>query len=145
MTPEGLTRLKLDEGCKLKAYPDPLTHAAPWTIGYGATGSDINSNTVWTQTEADNDILDRVHTLELRLGQQLSFFKQLSPVRQDVLVNIAYNIGLTGLLKWPVTLGHTEKGSFIEASNDILDNSVWRNQVGLRCDRCAHAMLSNTW
>lgn len=145
MTPEGLTRLKLDEGCKLKAYPDSLTHSVPWTIGYGATGSDINSSTVWTQSEADNDILDRVHTLELRLSQQLSFFKQLSPVRQDILVNIAYNIGLTGLLKWPVTLGHIEKGSFIEASNDILDNSVWRNQVGLRCDRCAHAMLSNTW
>lgn len=145
MTPEGLNRLKLDEGCKLKAYPDPLTGAAPWTIGYGATGSDIKSDTTWTQVQADSDILDRVHTLELRLDQQLLYFKQLSPVRQDVLVNIAYNIGLAELIRWPVTLGHIEKGSFIEAYNDILDNTVWKNQVGLRCDRCAKAMLSNTW
>jgi GH24 family phage-related lysozyme (muramidase) len=30
--------IKTDEGCRLEAYPDPATGAAPWTIGYGHTG-----------------------------------------------------------------------------------------------------------
>jgi lysozyme len=42
-----------EEGCKLQAYPDPITHGAPWTCGWGTTGSDIGPNTAWTQAYAD--------------------------------------------------------------------------------------------
>lgn len=41
------------ENCVLKAYPDPKTGGAPWTCGWGTTGSDIGPNTVWTQDYAD--------------------------------------------------------------------------------------------
>ncbi|MBI6550744.1 lysozyme [Xenorhabdus lircayensis] len=33
----GIYKLKSYEGLRLKAYPDPATGAAPWTIGYGHT------------------------------------------------------------------------------------------------------------
>ncbi|CDG18253.1 lysozyme [Xenorhabdus doucetiae] len=33
----GINKLKSYEGLRLKAYPDPATGAAPWTIGYGHT------------------------------------------------------------------------------------------------------------
>ncbi|EAW4242513.1 lysozyme, partial [Salmonella enterica subsp. enterica] len=34
----GVALIKTFEGCRLKAYPDPKTGGAPWTIGYGWTG-----------------------------------------------------------------------------------------------------------
>ena len=47
-TPNLLADLRRDEGLRLAAYPDPLTHAEPWTIGYGHTGPDVGSDTTWT-------------------------------------------------------------------------------------------------
>ncbi|WP_141395346.1 glycoside hydrolase family protein, partial [Enterobacter hormaechei] len=31
----GVALIKRFEGCRLRAYPDPATGGAPWTIGYG--------------------------------------------------------------------------------------------------------------
>ena len=67
MTPNGLLRLKLDEGLKLTAYPDPKSGKDPWTIGYGCTGPGIGKGTVWTQAQADGAILARVHLIESQL------------------------------------------------------------------------------
>ena len=57
---EGLALIKKFEGCArlrtdgmIAAYPDPGTGAAPWTIGWGATGPDIGPGTVWTQAQCD--------------------------------------------------------------------------------------------
>jgi len=145
MTPAGLERLKLDEGLSLKAYPDPLTKADPWTIGYGCTGSGINKDTVWTQEQADGAILGRVNLITMQLYKQLSFFSELSPVQRDVLINIAYNIGVAGLKKWTLTLAAMSCGNYKIAAQDIRDNKTWRNEVGERCDRCADAFEKGTW
>ena len=37
----GLNLIKRFEGCRLKAYPDPGSRGAPWTIGYGHTGAEV--------------------------------------------------------------------------------------------------------
>ena len=57
----GLELIRRFEGCARKradglieAYPDPGTGAAPWTIGWGATGPDIGPGTVWTQQQCDD-------------------------------------------------------------------------------------------
>lgn len=145
MTPSGLDRLKLDEGLSLTAYPDPITKDKPWTIGYGYTGPGIVKGMVWTEAEANGNLLARVNFIAGRLRQQLQFFKNLSPVRQDVLVNIAYNIGIAGLLKWTITLAAIGRGDFIEAAKDIRTNKVWSKQVGKRVNRCADALEQDTW
>ena len=36
-----------------EAYPDPGSHAAPWTIGWGSTGPDIHEGLIWTQGQCD--------------------------------------------------------------------------------------------
>ncbi|MGB7409326.1 MAG: lysozyme [Pontixanthobacter sp.] len=48
---EGCARIRRDG--KVAAYPDPGTGGDPWTIGWGATGTGIGPNTVWTQAECD--------------------------------------------------------------------------------------------
>jgi len=63
--PAGTMLIKQFEGCAqlqrgglIKAYPDPGTGGAPWTIGWGATGPDVTPATIWTQQQCD----DRLET-----------------------------------------------------------------------------------
>jgi lysozyme len=146
MTPAGLERLKLDEGCELQAYPDPLSGSEPYTIGYGCTGADIGPGLVWTQAQANAALLTRVAQVESALTASLApWFAVLQPVRQDVLTNIAYNIGVAGLLQWPETLAAAARGNYTEAAQDIAGNTLWVSQVGARAQRCANAMRTGSW
>lgn len=165
MTPSGLARLKADEGFKLKAYPDPSSPLAkqmalptakrasgweglspePWTCGYGCTGQGIDGTTVWTALQADAALNDRVAQVEADLSRRLPWFAALDPVRRDVLVNIAFNIGAGGLMKWPKTLGDVKAGNYAKAADEIRQNALWRSQVHDRSLRCAAAMETGAW
>jgi lysozyme len=146
MTPAGLKRLMLDEGCVLHAYPDPLSGGEPYTIGYGCTGAGIGPGLTWTQSQADAELLTRVGQTEAALGRDLpQWFASLDPVRREVLTNIAFNIGVSGLTRWPVTLAAVGVGHYALAADDISGNTVWKSQVGARAERCATAMRTGTW
>jgi lysozyme len=146
MTSTGLERLKLDEGCELHAYPDPLTGGEPYTIGYGCTGEGIGPGVVWTQAQADSELLVRVEQTETDLVKALPpWFTSLDPVRRDVLTNIAYNIGVNGLMLWPVTLAAVSSENYAAAADDIESNTLWKSQVGARAVRCANAMRTDSW
>ena len=71
---EGCVRL-LADGI-LEAYPDPGTGGAPWTIGWGATGSDVKPGTVWSQAQCDArldaDIEWRAAEVRTALGSALA-------------------------------------------------------------------------
>ncbi len=65
------------EGCAkvlpsgaVKAYPDPGTGGAPWTIGYGATGPGIGPDTVWNMQKWE-EALDG-HPEYLHVGVHVS-------------------------------------------------------------------------
>ena len=131
--------LKADEGCRLEAYPDPLTGGDPWTIGYGATGPAITKNTTWSQAMADADLDRRVASLIAQLTSVLPWFATLAPLRQDVLVNMAYNMGLHGLLAFHNTLSFIEAGAYDAAASAML-NSTWARQVPTRANRLAQQM-----
>lgn len=48
-----------------------------------------------------------------------------------VLIDMAFNMGVSGLLKFKKTLALIESGQYIAASQEML-NSSWKNQVGQR-------------
>ena len=78
------------EGLELKAYPDPGTGGAPWTIGYGHT-SGVKQGDHCTEAEATawlvldmksaNDAVNRLISVEL-----------IQSVH-DALVSFTYNVG----------------------------------------------------
>lgn len=89
---EGYARRLPDGSCK--AYPDPGTGGAPWTIGWGSTGSDIGPDTVWTEQQAEDAI---AHHLEYFCAGVV----RMSPVllkqparRLAAIISFAYNCGL---------------------------------------------------
>lgn len=128
-----------DEGCRLTAYPDPLSGGAPWTIGYGATGAHIGPGTCWTQDEATADLDARLEALCAALDGNLAWWRELDPPRGAVMVNMAYNMGLGGLLAFKNTLAAVKAGNYPAASAGMLA-SAWARQVGARASRLAMQM-----
>ena len=89
---EGLARL-LPDGT-VTSYPDPGTKGHPWTIGWGATGPDIQPGTVWTMQQCE-DALD--HHIEYFVRGLLKMSPSLStalPRRMAAVTSWAYNCGL---------------------------------------------------
>lgn len=133
--------LKRDEGLRLHAYPDPLSKAEPFTIGYGHTGRDVRPDTVWTQAQAEAALARDIVHVGVGLDQHLAWWRTLDDVRQDVLANMAFNMGVEGLLGFHNTLALVADRKFAGASLHMLE-SAWARQVGARAQRLAKQMAT---
>jgi lysozyme len=83
--------IKSYESCKLKAYPDPKTGGAPWTVGWGATGDGIGPNTVWTQQQADSRLDSDIALREAIVSKATKV--ALTQGQFDAMVSIVFNVG----------------------------------------------------
>ena len=135
----AVKQLKIDEGFRSKAYPDPLSGGDPWTIGYGCTGPGIQRGVVWTQEKAEAELLRRVQAFAAKLDQSLPWWRSLDPARGAVLLNMAYNMGVKGLLGFKNTLADIRVGRYSAAADKMLA-SKWAKQVGARALRLADQM-----
>ena len=133
-TPLLIDDIKRDESCRLTAYRDTV---GVWTIGWGH--AHVAPDTVWTQQQADSaldaDIAGAIHDLDFRLP----WWRKLDDVRQDVLANMAFNMGMETLLGFHNTLAFIEAGNYGAASGGMLA-SRWSKQVGARATRLAAMM-----
>lgn len=124
---EGIALIKRFEGCSKKrgdgmveAYPDPGTGGAPWTIGWGATGSDdgggtIGPATIWTQTQCD----DRLASDLTRYGADVTRAIGDAPTSQSqfhALLSFHYNTG--AIAKATLTRKH-KAGDFAGAAREF--------------------------
>lgn len=141
MSPNLVSDLQRDEGCRLHAYPDPLSGGEPWTVGFGATGPGIGSTTVWTQQQALDELIDRADALDSELANALPWFRTINDERQSALINMAYNLGLHGLLAFHNTLTLIEEGKYGAAATAMLD-SAWAKQVSNRAIRLSRQMAT---
>lgn len=96
----AIDEIKRHEGLRLEAYPDPATGGKPWTIGYGATGAGIEPGTVWTEDEAEADLIERVETLDRQISEAVAV--PLSTNQRAACIILAYNIGI-GRFDLPAT------------------------------------------
>lgn len=144
MTPQGRTMLMEDEGCELVAYPDPISHGAPWTAGYGHTGPEVHPGYTMTLTQAEGALDADIAKAESGLSKALPWLSGLDPVRTDVLVNMAFNMGVDGLLKFHNTLAAVQAGGWKAAAAGMLD-SAWSRQVQGRAYRLAAIMQSGQY
>lgn len=137
ITNELINDLKRDEGCRLKAYKDTV---GVWTIGYGHTKG-VKENMVWSQEKCESTLREdaKIHADEL--VARLPWVKNLDQVRQDVLFNMAFNLGIERLLKFKNTLKEIELKNFEKAANMMLQ-SLWARQVKGRAIRLSNMMKS---
>ncbi|AUX69254.1 glycoside hydrolase [Porphyrobacter sp. HT-58-2] len=103
--PQGVALIKRFEGCArlrtdgmIEAYPDPGTGAAPWTIGWGATGRDlfnggrIGPGTRWTQAQCDARLADDLRRYAAEVEAAIGT-APTTPCQFDALVSFHYNTG----------------------------------------------------
>jgi lysozyme len=133
--------IRQDEGFRGDAYPDPLTGGEPWTVGFGCTGSGIGPTTRWTLAQAVAEQMKRRQEIERALDQAIGWWRDMNDERQDVLVNMAYNLGVPGLLAFHHTLQAAESGDYTTAAAGMLA-SKWATQVPKRAKRLAQQMLT---
>lgn len=65
------------------------------------------------------------------LQQALPWFPRLDEIRQRVLIDLAYNLGVPGLLTFDGTLAHVALGEY-DAAARHLEATPWYAQVGHR-------------
>lgn len=128
-----------DEGLVLKAYPDPLTGAAPWTIGVGHTGPDVHKDMVITRDEAFRLLEVDITTAQAALDKALTWWRTLDTTRQWVLVSMVFNMGISGFLKFTNTIEAIKDHRWSDAKAGMT-KSLWARQVGNRATRLANMM-----
>jgi lysozyme len=74
--------------------------------------------------------------------ENLSFFDELSETRKSVLVNMAFNLGVAGLMKFKNMLKAVSEKRWEDASSEML-NSRWADQVGNRAIELSEMMAND--
>jgi lysozyme len=127
-----VTELERDEGLRLKPYTDSV---GCLTIGIGRNLRDRGI----TKEEAYHLLQNDLDEVEAQLSGALPWWKTLDEVRQRVLANMAFNLGIAKLLGFTLTLSRIERKQFGPAAESMLQ-SVWALQVGVRAKRLAEMM-----
>lgn len=127
-----IKQLTLHEGLKFKAY---LCSAGKVTIGVGRNLEDRGI----TQEESDFLLSNDIDDFQERLEKALPWMVELDPVRQRVLLDMSFNLGISGLLTFKRTLAAIKGREFTRASVMMLD-SRWARQVGQRAKRLSQMM-----
>jgi lysozyme len=74
----------------------------------------------------------------------LGFYPELSEVRQAVVVDMVFNLGLRSFLTFEKLRNAIEHREWQRAAEEMI-RSKWAGQVGPRAKRLANMMLTNEW
>lgn len=125
-------QLMRDEGLRLKPYADTTGHL---TIGFGRNLTQVGISLAEAELLLDHDI-------QRTTADVLAAFlwiASLDDVRREALVNMAFNLGIGGLLEFRKMLAACQRGDWPTASIEAL-NSEWAQQVGDRAYRLSRQL-----
>ena len=140
-------RLIIHEGLRLQPYfcskkkltigvgrcldTNPLTSEEEKTVGDWRHGI--------TKCSAMYLLRNDIKKVYKELKKELSFFIDLDSERQYALIDMAFNLGILGLLRFKKMLKAMEKGDFKTASKECL-SSKYAKDVGTRAIRIANTI-----
>lgn len=121
----------IDEGYRSEVY---RCSEGKLTIGYG-----YNITAGMPQDEALVLMRYRLEKLAAQLDNKLAWFGGITPARQRALLNMAYQLGINGLLNFKNMLGCAAVGNWTGAAREALD-SKWAVQTPARAKRIANIL-----
>lgn len=124
-------QLLLHEGLKLKPYRDTK---GVLTIGVGRNLVAKGISREEALLMLRNDIREVTGRLE-----QYEWYSKLDPIRQKVIIDMCFNLGLNGLLRFRNMIAAIEAGDY-QAAADQMVNSAWYLQVRTRSRRLERMM-----
>ncbi len=140
MKAELTKQLRRDEGEVLHAYPDHLSYL---TIGVGRLIDKRKGGGITPEESAyllSNDIDKR----EAELLRRAPWMANLDPVRFGALLNMAFQMGVDGLLGFRNTLAMVRDGDYDGAAAGMLE-STWAKQTPERAKRISDQMKTGVW
>ncbi len=126
------------EGERLKPYLDTV---GKLTIGVGRNLDDVGITADESAYLLSGDIDRATRGLFARYP---TWFPTLDPVRQSVLVNMAFNLGLARLAGFTRTLACVAGGQYGDAA-DAMRQSKWATQVKGRAVELSEQMRTGAW
>ena len=136
--PALLAQLEEHEGFRSSAYLDSEGYT---TIGIGRLIDKRKGGGI-SKAEALFLLENDVARFMKELDQKLPWWRGLSDIRQRVLVDLSFNLGVPGLLGFKNTLRAIHEGRFEDAAAGMLA-SKWASQVGARAHRLARMMRTD--
>lgn len=137
------------EGVRLRPYTDSTGHK---TIGVGhnldaiplAPALYLSDGSI-TPAVCDQVLSDDIAAATGGLVINCSpWFQELDDVRQAVLIDMAFNMGIRTLLTFQHTLGCVSAGNYASAAASMLA-SRWAQEVGIRAVEDAQMMRGGGW
>ena len=137
-----IDQIKKDEGFCRYAYK---CTAGKWTIGYGLNIDPDESGPGISEKFALMILNEHVTEVTRQLWNRIpDVMSQLDPARQDVLVMMAYQMGVAGLMKFKKTLDYLKNKQWDKAGEEMLD-SAWAKQTPLRAKRLSNMIVSGEY
>lgn len=137
--------LRHDEGVRYSPYNDSRGYL---TVGVGhLITRPLPFPDGWTYPLTDEQV-DSLLESDLAavyagLNAALPWWTDLNDVRQRVICNMCFNLGITKLLGFKNTLAAMRQGRYADAAAGML-NSAWATQVGQRAVRLANMMTKGS-
>lgn len=128
-------QLLVDEGARRFVYQDTMGY---WTIGIGRN-VDRRGGDGLSDDEMSYLLTNDLKDIEKDLDAHVAWWRTMTPVRQEVLMNMCFNMGIARLMKFRDTLSALEHGNWDAAASEMED-SVWCKEVGARAARLIDAM-----
>lgn len=136
--------LRFDEGVRYWPYKD--TKGVPTVgVGHNLQASPLPDGWTYPLTDDQVDTLlqSDLQTVFDDLDNALPWWADLNVVRQRVICNMCFNLGITKLLGFRNTLAAIRQGRYSDAASGML-NSTWASQVGARAVRLANMMKNGS-
>ena len=134
----ALQQIMRHEGFRSKPYVDTV---GKLTIGYGRNLGDTGIS----KKEANYLLRKDYQTAKADARSVFgNAFDVLNRPRQAVIVNMAFNLGLSRLKRFKRMLRAIRRGNYVVAAVEMLD-SRWAKQVGDRATELAKQMRTGRW
>lgn len=132
-----IEQLKKHEGLRLKLYKDTVGKN---TIGFGRNLDDVGISLIEAEMMLKNDLMKT----EILIKNKFKWFSEIDAVRQAVVLNMVFNLGINGFSKFKKLIQAIETKDWNLAGNEMI-NSNWAKQVGQRASELSAQMKSGNF
>lgn len=145
------TELRDDEGDVLKSYRD---HLGYWTVGVGHLldsrkgadpapfGADLTGGKTITAAQSAL-LLDRdIDAKAAELDRRAPWWRGLSDNRRRVVMNMAFQLGVSGLLGFRKAVAAMQVGNYVEAGAQMADSKWAKVDTPARAARLIKRMVA---
>jgi lysozyme len=141
-------QLKREESKRLTVYDDAT--GSPIVPGYRVIGHPtigigraLDTNGI-SDDESEYLFANDVANVRIELARRIPWMTGLNEPRQAVLIGMAFQMGVGGLMLFKNTLAMVKSGEYESAAKNML-KSLWAKQTPERALRMANQMASGLW